>query len=90
MFSLGSIKYLASEMNYFFICPAAMVILDFRWSKTKLFKRVKYDAFNISQIFLSETVKAFVSIFGWNVHWVVLEKISGFKMIANWWHQNGV
>jgi hypothetical protein len=29
----------------FFICPAAMVILDFRWTKTKLFKRVKYDTF---------------------------------------------
>jgi hypothetical protein len=24
------------------------------------------------------------------VHWAVLYKISGFKMIENWWHQNGV
>jgi hypothetical protein len=48
---------------------------------------------NISQLFLSETVEAFVSKFGWNVHWVVLyklSKLSGFKMIENWWHQNGV
>ena len=29
----------------FFICPAAMVILDFRWTKTKLFNRVKYGTF---------------------------------------------
>ena len=27
----------------FFICPAAATILDFRWTKTKLLKRVKYD-----------------------------------------------
>jgi hypothetical protein len=45
---------------------------------------------NISQLFLSETVEAFVGKFGWNIHWVVLCKISGFKMIENWWHQNGV
>jgi hypothetical protein len=41
MFSLGSIKYLVSEM-IFFICPAVVAILDFRWTKTKLFKKVKY------------------------------------------------
>jgi hypothetical protein len=29
----------------FFICPAVMAILYFRWTKTKLFKRVKYDTF---------------------------------------------
>ena len=45
---------------------------------------------NISQLFLSETVEAFVGKVGWNMHWVVLYKISGFKMIENWWHQNGV
>jgi hypothetical protein len=45
IFSLGSIKYLVSEMNYFFIYPASIAILDFRWTKTKLFKRVKYDTF---------------------------------------------
>jgi hypothetical protein len=78
-----------------------VAILDFRWTKTKLFKRVKYDIFlqkfnigpyrkNISQLFLSETVEAFVRKFGWNVHWAVLYKISGFKMIENRWHQNGV
>jgi hypothetical protein len=45
---------------------------------------------NISQLFLSETVDAVVSKFGWNVHWAVLYKISGFKIIENWWHQNGL
>ena len=38
---------------------------------------------NISQLFLSETVEAFVSKFDWNVHWTILYKISGFKMIEN-------
>jgi hypothetical protein len=45
---------------------------------------------NISQLLLSETVEALVSKFGWNVHWVVLCKISGSKMIENCWHQNRI
>ena len=57
MFSLGSIKYLVSEMNYiFFICPAVVVILDFRWTKTKLFKRVKYDIFLQNNMFIPHVV----------------------------------
>jgi len=51
MFSLGSIKYLVAEMNYFF-CPAAVAILDFRWTKTKRFKRVKYDTFLQNNMFI--------------------------------------
>jgi hypothetical protein len=42
----------------------------------------------ISQLFLSETVEVFVGKFGCTL--AVLSKISGFKMIENWWHQNGV
>jgi hypothetical protein len=42
------------------------------------------------ELFLSETVESCVSKFGWNVLWVVLCKISGFKMIENWWHQDDV
>ena len=56
MFSLGSIKYLVSEMNYFFICPAAVAILDFRWTKTKLFKRVKYDTSLQNNIFIPRVI----------------------------------
>jgi hypothetical protein len=40
----NGIKYLVSEM-IFFICPAVVAILDFRWTKTKLFKKVKYHIF---------------------------------------------
>jgi len=57
MFSLGSIKYLVSEMNYmYFFCPAAVTILDFRWTKTKLFKRVKYDTFLQNNMFIARVV----------------------------------
>jgi hypothetical protein len=56
MFSLGSIKYLVSEMIFFSICPAAVAILDFRWTKTKLFKRVKYDTFLQNNIFIPRVI----------------------------------
>ena len=36
----------------FFTCPAAVVILEFRWTKIKLFKRVKYDIFLQNNIFI--------------------------------------
>jgi hypothetical protein len=61
--------------------------LDFRSTKKK---KIGPYRKNISQLFLSETVETFVSKFGWNVHWAVPYTISGFKMIENCWHQNGV
>jgi hypothetical protein len=40
----------------FFICPAAVAILDLRWTKTKLFKRVKYDIFLQNNMFIPRVV----------------------------------
>ena len=45
---------------HFFICPAAVAILDFRWTKTKLFKRVKYDTFLQNNIFISRLVSEMI------------------------------
>jgi hypothetical protein len=55
MFSLGTIKYLVSEM-IFFICPAVVAIFDFRWTKTTLFKRVKYHIFLQNNMFIPRVV----------------------------------
>ena len=40
----------------FFICPAVVAILDFRWTKTKLFKRVKYVIFLQNNMFIPRVV----------------------------------
>jgi hypothetical protein len=39
---------------------------------------------------IGASIQKQTNVDGWNVHWAVLYKISGFKMIENRWHQNGV
>jgi hypothetical protein len=58
VFSLGSINYLVSEMNFFFfICPACSGgHLRFPKDKNKLFKRVKYDIFLQNNMFIPRVV----------------------------------
>ena len=42
--------------EFFFICPAVVAILDFRWTKTKLLKRVKYHIFLQNNMFIPRAV----------------------------------
>ena len=56
MFNLGSIKYLASEMNYFFYFSYSGGHLRFPMDKNKTFKRVKYDTFLQNNIFILRVV----------------------------------
>jgi hypothetical protein len=51
-------------MNYFyFSCSAAVAILDFRWTKKKLFKRVKYDTFLQNNMLILRVVSEKILIF---------------------------
>jgi hypothetical protein len=54
-FGFNQISSFWDELHLF-ICPTAGVILDFRSTKTKLFKRVKYDTFLQNNIFIPRLV----------------------------------
>ena len=56
MFSLDSINYLVSEMNYFFYLSCSGGHLRFPMNKKKLFKRVKYDIFLQNNMFIPRVV----------------------------------
>ena len=53
-FGFNQISSFWDELLFF--CPAAVAILDFRWTKTKLFKRVKYDTFLQNNMFIPRVV----------------------------------